>query len=111
MKPGASLGRKRGLWRHIEYAWRAQAAKRFGARRAARRSHGAAQHWRAMCGLCHVLLPGRERWVEGGLRWRGGWRLLLALLRIALIARAELTAVRLRSQRHPARARAGAPCW
>eukprot|EP00964_Phaeocystis_antarctica_P010736 scaffold5917_cov62-Phaeocystis_antarctica.AAC.1 len=40
------LGRKRGLWRHIEYAWRTQAAERSGGRRAARRSHGAAQHWR-----------------------------------------------------------------
>ena len=44
--------------------WRAQAAERFGGRRAARRSPGAAQHCRgkglAMCGLCHVLLPGRR---------------------------------------------------
>eukprot|EP00964_Phaeocystis_antarctica_P046493 scaffold26881_cov52-Phaeocystis_antarctica.AAC.1 len=45
------------------YVRRAQAAERFRGRRAARRSHGAAaQHWRgkglAMCGLCHVMLPG-----------------------------------------------------
>eukprot|EP00964_Phaeocystis_antarctica_P088182 scaffold56116_cov72-Phaeocystis_antarctica.AAC.3 len=54
----ASLGRKRGLWRHIAYVWRTQAAERSGGRRAARGSHGAAQHW---CGYVWPL-PRSATW-------------------------------------------------
>ena len=63
---GRGLGRKRGLWRHIEYVWRAQAAEGAGLPGAAteRLSTGAAKAWLCVASATFCYLAPRRRWRE-----------------------------------------------
>ena len=60
---GRGLGRKRGLWRHIEYVWRAQAAEGAGLPGAAteRLSTGTAKAWRCVASATFCYLVARPR--------------------------------------------------